>query len=130
MCGPAATPVFSSIIGYPTHHLRAIRYTKRGCANFSGIGARRWHRRRERLPPPISPPNARRCLRPIRASSRRSVGLYPEEFVAKMKARGIAWWATATTVAEARAAVAVGADVIVAQGAEAGGHRGAFNAAE
>src|SRR5437763_11448557 len=39
-------------------------------------------------------------------------------------------WATATTVAEARAAVAAGADVIVAQGAEAGGHRGAFNAAE
>ena len=58
------------------------------------------------------------------------MGLYPEEFVAKMKARGIAWWATATTVAEARAAVAAGADVIVAQGAEAGGHRGAFNAAE
>ena len=51
------------------------------------------------------------------------MGLYPEEFVAKMKARGIAWWATATTVAEARAAVAAGADVIVAQGAEAGGHR-------
>ncbi len=58
------------------------------------------------------------------------MGLYPEEFVAKMKARGIAWWATATTVAEARAAVAAGADVIVAQGAEAGGHRGAFNAVE
>ena len=58
------------------------------------------------------------------------MGLYPEEFVAKMKARGIAWWATATTVAEARAAVAAGADVIVAQGAEAGGHRGAFNALE
>ena len=54
------------------------------------------------------------------------MGLYPEEFVAKMKARGIAWWATATTVAEARAAVAAGADVIVAQGAEAGGHRGAL----
>ena len=33
-------------------------------------------------------------------------------------------------MAEARAAVAAGADVIVAQGAEAGGHRGAFNAAE
>jgi nitronate monooxygenase len=58
------------------------------------------------------------------------MGLYPEEFVAKMKARGISWWANATTVAEARAAVAAGADVIVAQGAEAGGHRGAFNAAE
>jgi nitronate monooxygenase len=58
------------------------------------------------------------------------MGLYPEAFIARMKARGIAWWATATTVAEARAAVTAGADVIVAQGAEAGGHRGAFDAAE
>jgi nitronate monooxygenase len=35
-----------------------------------------------------------------------------------------------SSVAEALAADAAGADVIVAQGAEAGGHRGAFNAAE
>jgi nitronate monooxygenase len=33
-----------------------------------------------------------------------------------------------TTVAEAREAVAAGADVIVAQGMEAGGHRGSFDA--
>ncbi len=57
------------------------------------------------------------------------MGLYPPEFVARLKARGIAWFAVATTVAEARAAEAAGADVIVAQGAEAGGHRGAFDAA-
>jgi nitronate monooxygenase len=57
------------------------------------------------------------------------MGLYPRAFVAEMKARGIAWFAAATTVAEAVAAEAAGADVIVAQGAEAGGHRGAFEAA-
>ena len=45
-----------------------------------------------------------------------------------MKERGIRWYATVTTVAEALEAEAAGADVIVAQGAEAGGHRGAFNA--
>jgi nitronate monooxygenase len=56
------------------------------------------------------------------------MGLYPPEIVAEMKARHIAWFATTTTVAEARAAEAAGADVIVAQGAEAGGHRGAFDA--
>lgn len=56
------------------------------------------------------------------------MGLYPPDFVAKLKARGIAWFATVTTLAEARAAEAAGADVIVAQGAEAGGHRGAFEA--
>ena len=57
------------------------------------------------------------------------MGLYPPTFVARLKAGGIAWWAVVTTVAEARAAEAAGADVIVAQGAEAGGHRGAFEAA-
>mgnify|MGYP000052326888 CR=1 FL=1 len=37
--------------------------------------------------------------------------------------------AAAKAAAEARAAAAAGADVIVAQGSEAGGHRGAFDAA-
>jgi nitronate monooxygenase len=58
------------------------------------------------------------------------MGLYPPEFVAKLKKRGIAWIANITTVAEARAAEAAGADVIAAQGAEAGGHRGCFNSAD
>jgi len=56
------------------------------------------------------------------------MGLYAPEFVAEMKARGILWFATATTVEEARAAEAAGADAIIAQGMEAGGHRGAFRA--
>ncbi|MFC7400026.1 NAD(P)H-dependent flavin oxidoreductase [Chelatococcus sp. GCM10030263] len=58
------------------------------------------------------------------------MGVYPPEFVAKLKERRISWFATVTTVAEARAAEVAGADVIVAQGAEAGGHRGAFEAGE
>jgi nitronate monooxygenase len=58
------------------------------------------------------------------------MGLYPAAFVSEMKARGILWFATATTVAEARAAEAAGADAVIAQGAEAGGHRGAFDAAQ
>jgi nitronate monooxygenase len=58
------------------------------------------------------------------------MGIYPPEFVARLKERRIAWFATVTSVAEARAAEAAGADVIVAQGAEAGGHRGAFDAGE
>ncbi|MGI4951953.1 MAG: NAD(P)H-dependent flavin oxidoreductase [Janthinobacterium lividum] len=56
------------------------------------------------------------------------MGLYPPAFVARLKARGIAWFATVSTVAEARAAEAAGADVVVAQGMEAGGHRGCFDA--
>jgi nitronate monooxygenase len=57
------------------------------------------------------------------------MGLFPEKFIAEIKARGIAWFACVTTLAEARAAEAAGADAIVAQGSEAGGHRGAFDAA-
>jgi nitronate monooxygenase len=56
------------------------------------------------------------------------MGLYPPAFVSEMKAHGILWFANATTVAEAQAAEDAGADVIVAQGMEAGGHRGAFRA--
>jgi nitronate monooxygenase len=58
------------------------------------------------------------------------MGLYPGRFVARLKTAGIKWFATATTVAEAKAAEAAGADVIVAQGMEAGGHRGAFEASK
>jgi nitronate monooxygenase len=57
------------------------------------------------------------------------MGLFPEAFVAELKARDIAWFACATTLAEARAAESAGADAVVAQGIEAGGHRGAFEAA-
>jgi nitronate monooxygenase len=55
------------------------------------------------------------------------MGLYAPEFVQRMTDAGIAWFACATTLAEARAAEAAGADAVVAQGAEAGGHRGSFD---
>lgn len=55
------------------------------------------------------------------------MGVFPPWVVAEAKARGIAWFACATTLAEARQAAAAGADAIVAQAAEAGGHRGAFD---
>ncbi|MFK8079994.1 MAG: NAD(P)H-dependent flavin oxidoreductase [Granulosicoccus sp.] len=58
------------------------------------------------------------------------MGLYAPDTVARMKAEGIHWFATVTTVSEALAAEAAGADVLIAQGMEAGGHRGAFNALE
>jgi nitronate monooxygenase len=63
---------------------------------------------------------------PTTASS--IMGVYPPAFVAELKKRRIAWFATATTVTEAKKAETAGADVIVAQGMEAGGHRGAFDA--
>jgi nitronate monooxygenase len=57
------------------------------------------------------------------------MGLFPPGFVDELKANGIAWFATATTLTEALQAEARGADAIVAQGFEAGGHRGAFDSA-
>ena len=56
------------------------------------------------------------------------MGLFPAGFVTKLKQRNIRWYATATTLAEARQAAAAGADAVIAQGFEAGGHRGAFDA--
>jgi nitronate monooxygenase len=56
------------------------------------------------------------------------MGLFPDQVVARLKASGIKWFATVTTVGEAKAAEDAGADVIVAQGMEAGGHRGTFDA--
>jgi nitronate monooxygenase len=55
------------------------------------------------------------------------MGLYPPAFVVRLKERGIAWFANANTLADARRAQEAGADAIVAQGFEAGGHRGAFD---
>jgi nitronate monooxygenase len=52
------------------------------------------------------------------------MGLYPERFVARMKDKGIKWFATVTTVSEAEEAERAGADAVIAQGMEAGGHRG------
>ena len=54
------------------------------------------------------------------------MGLYPPEFVSQMKDRNIKWFATITTVNEAIQAQKAGADAIVVQGIEAGGHRGSF----
>jgi len=47
--------------------------------------------------------------------------------IAALKATGALLIATATSLAEARACVAAGIDAIVAQGIEAGGHRGMFD---
>lgn len=66
------------------------------------------------------------ALRPAAASS--IMGVFPPGLVAALAGAGIAWYATVTTVAEALLAEAAGADVIVVQGMEAGGHRGCFNA--
>jgi len=57
------------------------------------------------------------------------MGVFPGAFVSRLKQRGIAWFATATTIEEAKIARDAGADAIIAQGYEAGGHRGSFDEA-
>ncbi|MTE00256.1 nitronate monooxygenase [Paracoccus sp. YIM 132242] len=54
-------------------------------------------------------------------------GLPGSDQIAALKAAGCRLWATATSVAEGRAVRDAGFDVIVAQGYEAGGHRGIFD---
>jgi nitronate monooxygenase len=48
------------------------------------------------------------------------------EQVRRLHERGIAVWVTVTDVAEAEQAAGVSADALIAQGIEAGGHRGSF----
>jgi nitronate monooxygenase len=56
-------------------------------------------------------------------------GLPPAAHVAALRAAGVVTLASATHLAEARAAVAAGVDGVIAQGWEAGGHRGVFDPA-
>ncbi|WP_448954894.1 NAD(P)H-dependent flavin oxidoreductase [Labrys neptuniae] len=66
------------------------------------------------------------AARPAAISS--VMGLYAPDYVNRIKAVGIPWFAVVSTVGEAKQAEAAGADVIIAQGMEAGGHRAAFDA--
>ena len=54
-------------------------------------------------------------------------GLPPDAVIAQLKHAGIRLLASATQLDEAAAAVEAGVDAIVAQGIEAGGHRGVFD---
>ena len=56
-------------------------------------------------------------------------GLPPARAIARLKAAGIVLFSSATNLDEAEQAVAAGVDAIVAQGYEAGGHRGVFDPA-
>jgi nitronate monooxygenase len=56
-------------------------------------------------------------------------GLPPAPTIARLKAAGIVLFSTATNLDEAERALAAGVDAIVAQGYEAGGHRGVFDPA-
>ncbi|MFG1402880.1 NAD(P)H-dependent flavin oxidoreductase [Xanthobacter sediminis] len=56
-------------------------------------------------------------------------GLPSAEVTGRLKAAGVVLLATATSLAEARLAERAGIDAVVAQGYEAGGHRGQFDPA-
>jgi nitronate monooxygenase len=55
-------------------------------------------------------------------------GLPPSAAIRRIKEAGCLVFSSATTVGEARSLAAGGADVVIAQGFEAGGHRGSFSA--
>lgn len=56
-------------------------------------------------------------------------GLPPANDIARLKKAGIVTFASGTSLEEAEKGVAAGVDAIVAQGYEAGGHRGVFDTA-
>lgn len=56
-------------------------------------------------------------------------GLPPADVIARLKVAGIVLFSSATNLGEAEQAVQAGVDAVVAQGHEAGGHRGVFDPA-
>lgn len=83
-------------------------------------------------PGPAAPVFAEQCdavlaARPTAVSS--IMGVFDAAYVRRLHDAGIAWFACATTLDEALAAQEAGADAVVAQGMEAGGHRGTFDPA-
>ncbi len=86
------------------------------------------------LPPPSAPVAANYGFDDQLAAVRDSgaavfsfaFALVPRDVIAAAKARGMLVMGTATTVEEAVALTEIGVDAVVAQGSEAGGHRGSF----
>lgn len=78
-------------------------------------------------PPPIFGDQCEAMIeaRPTVVSS--IMGLLEPDYVRRLHQTSIAWFACATTLAEAVAAQDAGADAVVVQGVEAGGHRGTFD---
>ncbi len=66
------------------------------------------------------------CLQTGAAAFSFTFGPLPPDAVAEIRRRGLFLMGTATTVVEAKALADSGVDAIVAQGSEAGGHRGTF----
>jgi nitronate monooxygenase len=78
------------------------------------------------LPPDPFPAQLEAVLEVRPAVFSFTFGVPPPEAMAALRARGVRAIGTATTADEARALEAAGADAVLAQGAEAGGHRGTF----
>ena len=86
------------------------------------------------LPPPTLPASTGDPFREQLAAALESgasvfsftFGILPAGAIEAIKARGMFLIGTATTVEEARALEAAGVDAVVAQGSEAGAHRGTF----
>ncbi|HYM30738.1 MAG TPA: nitronate monooxygenase [Candidatus Cybelea sp.] len=86
------------------------------------------------LPPPALPADSRQPFEAQLAAALESgaavfsftMGLMPPAAAAAIKARGMLLVGTATNVHEARTLEDSGADALILQGSEAGGHRGTF----
>ena len=120
---PFAVNLFAPT-GVPADPAVVARYAEalRGEAERTGVALGRAALRRRRV---------RREARAAARTRRSRVvsftfGCPPAETLARVQATGAAAWVTVTEPAEAAAAVGAGADALVVQGSEAGGHRGAF----
>jgi nitronate monooxygenase len=78
------------------------------------------------VPPDPFPAQLAAVLEAQPAAFSFTFGIPPPEAMQALRARGIAIFGTATTAGEAKLLASAGVDGIIAQGSEAGGHRGSF----
>lgn len=88
-------------------------------------------------PPPLSAPFAPKFTEQFEVLLRNrppiasfTFGILPQTQIERCKAAGIEVWGTATSIDEARQWAKNGADAVVLQGYEAGGHQGSFHSGD
>ena len=127
--GRTQRPFAINLFAAPTPGEPAIEAQRAAIAAVRGDFEQRGLPLPERVPPPYAPDRARQVdavcdIRPAAVTVH--LGDMTPETLSRIRGVGVRIGGSATSVREARHLEAVGVDFIVAQGAEAGGHRGTF----
>src|SRR5215472_784144 len=129
-CALRATVRFNSTCGFQIRRRGVTAPMRTKCAHFWNASVLRSRRTRAMRHRWILPRNARRCWRPSRRSSLRSWGSILRTSSTSSRNRALLGLPPSRQLPKRAPPKNAGADVVVAQGMEAGGHRDCFDAAQ